>query len=317
MNIEQIWSEQFQLQQLWHDWKAMSELERDALVKELLLNLHKQTHELQAITDQSSYHILKQKRDLDPYMLADAGVGVLKLLVALMLARGVNPDTFMRAWSDVTKRVQAKWRWEQDELAKAEVLLCDLDGVVAKYAEGFRDWCGTRGYVAALKGNINKPELESIKDEFHAQGGFTGLEPFDGAVEILNTWRSARHDRRLVMVTARPYRQYKQVYGDTVGWLQHHGVAYDHILFERDKAEAVRLVQPARIVAHIEDRGKHALEVAATGVKVLKMPYASPEERISHPLIIPVSGWGDISRHLILEHDDAENSASVSQSVQG
>ncbi len=296
MNIEQVWQEQYQLQQLWHDWKAMSELERDALVKELLLNLHKQAHELQAITDQSSYHILKQKRDLDTYMLADAGVGVMKLLVALMLARGVSPDVFARAWSDVSQRVQAKWKWEQDELAKAEVLLCDLDGVVVKYAEGFRAWCVARG--VALGPNINKPEMETIKDEFHAQGGFINLEPFEGAVGVLNGWRAARQDRRLVMVTARPYKQYKQVYGDTVGWLQRHSVAYDHILFERDKGEAVRQVQPARIVAHIEDRGKHALEVAAAGVKVLKMPYASPEEHISHPLIVPVTGWDDISSHL-------------------
>lgn len=296
MNIDNIWSEQYQLQQLWHDWKAMSEVERDALVKELLLNLHKQANELQTITDQSNYHILKQKRDLDAYMLADAGVGVMKLLVALMLARGVTPELFARAWSDVSERVKNKWRWEQDELSKAEVLLCDLDGVVAKYVDGFKAWCATNGHV--LGDHINKPDLEPIKDAFHSTGGFLTLEPMDGAVEVLNAWRCRKASRRLVMVTARPYRQYKQVYGDTVDWLRRHHVSYDHILFERDKSEAVRLVQPARIVAHIEDRGKHALEVAASGVKVLKMPYASPEEQISHPLIIPVSNWGDISHHL-------------------
>lgn len=299
MTLEQLWSDQYELQQLWHDWKAMSEPERDALVKELLLNLHKQAHELQTIVDQSSYHLLKHKRDLDPYMLADAGVGVAKLLVALMLARGVSPETFLRAWVNVSDRVKSKWRWEQDELAQAEVLLCDLDGVLVKYKEGFQRWCRNKG--VSLDGGINKPDLEPIKDEFHSSGGFIHMDPMDGAVVTLNRWRSGGTRRRLVIVTARPYRQYKQVYGDTVTWLREHGVAYDHILFERDKAEAVRQVQPARIVAHIEDRGKHALEVAATGVKVLKMPYASPEEQISHPLIIPVHGWADISHHLNLE----------------
>lgn len=299
MNIEQIFQEQRELQQLWHDWSTMSEPERDALVKELMLNLHEGANELGQLVDQSKYHVLKQKRDLDPYMLADAGVKVARLLVALMLLRGVTPVEFTRAWESVDKRVKSKWKWQQDELTATEVLLCDLDDVAALYTVGFRRWCDQKGYKLAE--HINTPAMETIKDEFHSTGGFISLEPVPGAIEVLNKWRQARQSRRLVMVTARPYKRYKQVYSDTIVWLRQFNVHYDHILFERDKAEAVRQCQPATIIAHIEDRGKHALEVASTGVTVLKLPSASPEEQISHPLIRQVNGWNSIANHLGVE----------------
>lgn len=297
MNIEELFKEQLQLQQLWHDWSTLSESERNSLARELLLNLHEGTTELHQMVDQSRYHVLKQQSQLDPYMLADAGVKVARLLVALLLLRGVTPMEFMRAWEAVDKRVKGKWKWQQDELSVTEVLMCDLDGVVAMYAEGFNAWCRDR-HGLALKGHINAPDLEPIKDEFHSTGGFVGLEPVPGAVEVLNRWRQKSANRRLVMVTARPYKRYKQVYSDTIVWLRHYNVGYDHILFERDKSEAVRQCQPANIIGHIEDRGKHALEVASTGVRVYKLPYATPEEQISHPLITLVKGWGEISNHL-------------------
>jgi hypothetical protein len=297
LDLNHLWGDQFELQQLWHDWPTLSESERNRLAEKLLLHLHEEVAEFQGLVDQDKYHLLKARRDVDQRVgLAEAGVDVMRLLIALLALRGVTPEMFDRAWGVVGDRVREKWRWEQDELSKALVLLCDLDGCVTLHAEGFRRWCDERGHK--LGDSPNGPELEHIKDEFHSSGGFTGLDPYPGAIEVLNRWRRVDNERRLVIVTARPYKQHRQVHSDTVMWLRRNKVAYDHVMFERDKSEAVRQVQPARIVAHIEDRGKHALEVASTGTTVLKLPFGSREEQISHPKIIGVANWHDIEQHL-------------------
>lgn len=295
MDLNRLWADQYDLQQLWHDWTGLGETERDGLIKELLLELHEQVDGLQRVMDKSKYHLLKQERSVGAQSsTADAGVGVMRLLIALMLIRGVTPQMFIETWESVSGRVRAKWRWEQDQLAGVTVLSCDLDGVVAEYTKGFRAWCYRSGYTLERE-HINTPDMEPIKDEFHSSGGFAELEPIDGAVDVLNNWRARSADRRLVMVTARPYRQFKRIYGDTMSWLKSVGLNYDHVLFERDKAEAIRLLQPARIIGHIEDRGKHALEVASTGTRVYKLPFDAPEELASHPMITLVSDWGALA----------------------
>jgi len=305
MDLSFLWSDQYDLQQLWHDWTALSKLERDGLIKELLLNLHEQVGKLQDVADHSRYHMLKQSiRAGQSTAACDAGVGVMKLLVALMLFSGVTPEQFAQTWSAVGDRVRAKWRWEQDQLADVTVLACDLDGVVSRYTPGFRSWCEQNGHTIGGP-HINTPDMEPIKDQFHSSGGFSLLEPDAYGIEVLNRWRGLSDDRRLVMITARPYRQFKRIYSDTIDWLRRVGLNYDHVLFERDKAEAIRLLQPARIVGHIEDRGKHALEVAATGTRVFKLPFDAPEELASHPLITLVSDWDALVPHL--EFPDAHD----------
>lgn len=302
MKLAKLWEEQYKQQQLWHDWPNMSDAERATLSKELLLHLHEELAKLQRRVDNSRYHLLKQSRFNDPSGISDAGVDVFKLLMAVVQLHGVTPEMFANSFNQVTAAVTAKWRWQQDNLAEAEVLLCDLDGVVTGYVPGFEAWCQERRHHLSV--DINSPEMEDIKDSFHSDGGFRLLKPIPGAVDTLNRWRATWLKRRLVLVTARPYKRFRRIYGDTIWWCSEHRLHFDHILFEHDKAEAVRQVQPAKVVAHIEDRGKHALEVAATGVKVLKMPYGAREEQITHPNIVHVKDWAEIASHLNFEPED-------------
>jgi hypothetical protein len=300
--LDYIWDEQSKQQALWHDWSTMAAPERGALVKELLLGLHEEVAELQRLLDQSRYHILKRNLPPSHASIAEAGVDVFKMLVALMLCHGIHPEQFMEEFKRKTQVVARKWEWEHSTMSGMEVLLCDLDGCVAAWCSAFRCWAKERGIDAAEE-HINDPSLEVVKDEFYANGGFRSLHRLPGAVSVLNSWRadpSTRDSRRLIMVTARPYKRHRRVYSDTLEWCHQAGLLQDHILFEPDKAEAVRQVQPAKIVAFIEDRGRHALEVAATGVLVLKLPYEGGNrvERVEHPLIQHMAGWDSIAQTL-------------------
>lgn len=301
--LEGFWDTQYAQQQLWHAWDNMTLVERQTLAKELLLHLHEETAKLQRLIDRSRYHMLKDNVPAElTGNVAEAGVDVFKLLVALMLLARVTPEQFEQEFKSKTEVVEQRWKWQLDNLRDVDVLACDIDGVVAHYVDVFASWARRAGQTVDPS-KINVPSLEPVKDAFAEQGGFLECDLIPGAVDTLNTWRttSSPRQRRLVMVTARPYKRFRRIYSDTVTWLRSKGVLFDHILFEHDKAEAIRQLQPARIIAHIEDRGKHALEVAATGVKVLKLPFATPEELLSHPNIIQMVDWGEIKLWLSKE----------------
>jgi hypothetical protein len=299
MNLAELWQVQRLQQELWHDFAGLSAAERDALAKDLLLHVHEEVGALQRVIDRSRYHLIKRSNDAPRASIAERGVDVFKLLIALMILSDISPEQFVEEFLRKTEVVKRKWEWERDQLAGVEVLLCDIDGCVAKWHEAFIGFALDHD-VVVQPGRLNAPELEWLKDKFHEHGGFRRLGVFDGAVDTLNAWREHEqdHPRRLILVTARPFRRHRRIYTDTLWWCEAVGLKQDHILFEHDKAEAVRSVQPAKVIAHIEDRGKHALEVAATGVRVLKLPFEAAEEQIAHPNIIQVAGWPEIAAHL-------------------
>lgn len=299
MNLAELWRVQQLQQELWHDFAGLSSAERDALVKDLLLHVHEEVGALQRVLDRSRYHLIKRSDAAPRASITERGVDVFKLLVALMILSDITPEQFVEEFHRKTQVVQAKWRWEQDMLAGVDVLLCDIDGCAAKWHEAFTRYAADHD-VAIQPGRLNAPELEWLKDKFHEEGGFRRLAPYDGAVDALNSWRdgAANRPRRLILVTARPFKRHRRIYTDTLWWCEQVGLKQDHILFEHDKAEAVRAVQPAHIIGLIEDRGKHALEVAATGTRVYKLPFEAAEEQIAHPNIIQVAGWPEIAAHL-------------------
>lgn len=296
-SIAEFWKTQYEQQQLWHTWEGMTPPERESLVKDLLLHLNEETAEIQRLMDQSRYHILKRAPAPDRATVAEHGVDILKLTIALMLLGGVTSEDFEEAFIRKTEVVKAKWEWQRANLTNVEVLLCDIDGCIARWAQAFERWARKAGHVIE-PGKYNAPHLEPIKDAFHADGGFTELEPVEDAIAVLNAWKGVSMRRMLVLVTARPYRRHRRIYGDTIEWCRKYNLEFDHILFETDKAEAVRAVQPAHVVGMIEDRGKHALEVASTGTMVIKLPYEAAEEHVEHEKIVHVDDWKDV--HLVL-----------------
>lgn len=298
--LEDIWRIQIDQQALWHDWSALSETDREALTKELLLGLTKTIADLQRLLDVNKFHILRSREERAANVTtAERGVDVFKFLVAVMALHGVTAQEFWDEFIRKTRVVASKWEWEKADLSGQEIMASDIDGCLADWYHGFIEWAsrqkGTHGLAQLTPDTIGLPEWEILKDEFAATGGFLRLQPLTGSVAVLNRWRVAKQDRKLVLVTARPYRRHPRVYADTEMWCKQVGLDFDHILFERDKAEAIRKLAPAKPIAFIEDRAKHSLEVASTGVRVIKLPDNNGRnQEIEHPLIRQVQNWRQI-----------------------
>lgn len=306
-DLRDIWEIQVEQQQNWHDWNNMSAATRMSLTRDLILGVQEEVGELQRrLLDR--YHVPREaNRRMSPMTIAEEGADLFKYIVALMALHNVDATMFGEAFVRKTRVINQRWAWQvADVTEQTRVLLCDLDGVFADWERGFRKFAESKGRPIP-PGGLNDPKLEDLKDEFDGGGGFTSLDPMPGAVAGLMRVRET--GIQVVVVTSRPYERHRRIYADTIEWCRHHGVIIDHVFFERDKARAIHTLAPARIIAMVEDRMKHALEVALVGVPVFKLP-SEGDDVVAHPLITIVGSWADIIRHL-------EKSGDIPAGVEG
>lgn len=290
-DFERLWKDQAETQKvLGLDPRTLTPTERDEAAKDMILGLFEEVQELAKDTLGYKAHVLKRKR-VEKVNVADNVVDLLKYTLAYAQLYRLTPDDVMEAWRRKTSTFNDRARGERLELERHTlVATIDLDGVVVDLSSWQDKLKESQG--GAPMNDKTVAMLESLKEDFYRDGGFRTLPPMPGAVEGMRAL--AALGISLVIITARPQWQYKRVYGDTVEWLDKHGVPRDLILFNKDKAEAIyEHVLPARPMFHVEDRSKHALEVANIGVPV-KLLGGAGAELAAHPLIEPVSSWVEI-----------------------
>jgi len=289
MDLHELWQQQFEQQLSFYNLSSLTTKEQSIIVKELLVGLYEEVGELSRAADQDRYHLLKRP-ELVKSNIIEEGVDVFKMLMSVLQVFGITPDEFIDTFTSKTAIVQQKWQAQHIQLEKeTKVFATDLDGCVVDMDE----------FMSYLKG-IEEPgdqrktveALEAVKERFYVNGGFLTLPPIDGAVEGLAAIRDMGY--KIIIVTARPHWQYRRLHGDTAKWLEKHGVAYDHIIFNKDKAEAVwEDLHPARPTWFVEDRLKHMHELLDVGVPVLL--FDTPKNQGELPAMARrVHGWDAI-----------------------
>lgn len=287
-----MWERQQEQQEAFNlNPEAMSDIDKARTAKDLALGLFEEASELTRDTARYKAHILKAP-PIERINVADEAADVLKYLIAISQLYGVTPVDLYEAFMRKSDVVADKARGEQLELARTtQLVICDLDNVIS-------DLSGWQNKLNESRGNAPMNDrtvqlLESLKEDFYKGGGFKDLPVIKGAIE--GTAQLRKMGYKIVIITARPYWQYKRLYADTLQWLKKYDITYDLILFNKDKAEAIyEHIFPARPAFFVEDREKHAIEVAGIGVPVLLLDWPYNKDIRPHPLIKRVEGWGGI-----------------------
>jgi dimeric dUTPase (all-alpha-NTP-PPase superfamily) len=292
--LREIWEEQNRQQvDFSMDPKAMSDVRKDVVSKELMLGLYEEVAKLARCSTHYKAHILKSPK-IDKANVAEAVVDVLKYTIAIGQLYGLSDEDVYEAFLRKTEVIKDRAKGEQLELERnTKVLLFDVDNVIADLTDWDKNLKAARG--GAVEGMTDKlvDMLESLKETFYREGGFLNLEPIPGAVEGLKELRS--YGWKIVLITARPYWQYSRIYADTVCWFKKYGIEYDLLLFNKDKAEAIyEFIFPAKPAFLVEDREKHVIEVAELGVKVLLVSYPYNEGVAEGELVKRVNNWREI-----------------------
>ena len=266
------------------DPQELSPVARSEVANHLCLGLYEEAAELARTAVRFKRHLLRTP-PVDHSEVVEEAADVVKYVVAIAQLHGIDAESLFSAILRKTDVVKDRAEGEQLELTRdSRIILVDLDGCVADLEP-----------LETLTDGRPIEEQERIKRNFRRRGRFRDLPVVEGAQEGLAELR--RNGYRIAFITARPYRQHKRLYADTVEWLKTNDIEYELLLFQRDKAEAlVDYIFPARPICFIEDREKHALEIIATGTHVMLLDRKMDRDvRITDgPLITRVWNWEGI-----------------------
>lgn len=133
----------------------------------------------------------------------------------------------------------------------SNVLVLDLDGVVADWRKGFLAWIGLHSGNAHLFDPERSLSLDidmgwsyaaysRWKKDFERDGGFASLPAFEDTVRLVREWRASTPDAKLVVTTART-TTIPRVWYDTYTWLKAQGILPDRLYFTADGRIAITL----------------------------------------------------------------------------
>jgi hypothetical protein len=233
-------------------------------------------------------------------------IDVFKYLMCVCNLYGFSPEEFVSAFYVKSDIVDKRWKSEQTEWSKGAGILCvDIDGVLADYVDGYIDFLIRKGVVGVEVKNIplstyniaeglsiDKGLEEMAKREFQENGGFSSLPVYPQSASVLKSAREQGY--RIALISARPYLEVRRIHADTVKWLGDNNVPYDAIFWGKDKADIVySKLYPIKPKYFIEDRDKHAIELANEGIKVLLLD-KEYNQGVIHPNIVRVKDWQEI-----------------------
>lgn len=288
----EVWQRQAETQKFFNlDPTAMDNIGKTRTAKDLLLGLYEEATELAQDATRYKAHILKA-RPIERINVADAAADVIKYAISLAQLHGVTADEAYEAFMRKSAVVEDRARGQRTELeVGTKLVVCDLDNVICDMREWQLQLNEARGGAPMNDRTIKL--LESLKEDFYRGGGFAKMDPIPGAQDGMKAIKDMGYT--IVIITARPQWQYKRLYADTMEWLNSHEIAYDNIIFNKDKAEAIyEHIYPARPSFFVEDRGKHCMEVAGIGVPVLLMDYEYNRDIEETKLITRVENWQEI-----------------------
>lgn len=294
--LSALWElQEAQQRELGLDPATLNDVERRKLAGDLVLGLHEEVTDVGRLGGNYKRHILSGPPST-PGAVAVECADALKYLLALAQLHGVTEPELVQAFRDKTAEVSRKAEMERLELTEAcRVLVVDVDDVICN----LEPWRAALGVVSEEQAvaSLKLAATEEMKNTFYAGGRFREMEPIAGAAEGLAACRRARI--KIVLITARPQWQYKRLYADTVHWLAKHSMAYDLLLFDRNKVEALyEHVRPAWPFAAVEDHPKNAEAYAAAGVPVYLMDQPYNRQMSAHPLIRRVGSWAEITSQI-------------------
>jgi hypothetical protein len=258
--------------------------------KDLLLGAWEEMAEFSKEIGKYKPHEIKNRR-IERVNILDGCVDVMKYAIAIAQLQGLSSGEVFDYFMEKSNVLSVKARGERLTLDKnTPVVLVDVDGIIADLSV-WDEKIGEHSNVPINEKTVSM--LESLKEDFYHDGGFRNLSPVTGAVDGMKELKE--RGWKLILLSARPYWQYKRVYADTVFWLDKHEIPYDLIIFNKDKAEAIyESVFPAMPSFMLEDRSKHAHEVAKLGIKVLLLDWPFNRGIKNTDMIERANGWDDI-----------------------
>jgi len=202
-------------------------------------------------------------------------IDVFKYWLILSRIWGFEPEEIFEEFNRKGDVVQK--RWEQEfllDLDSSQCICVDLDGVLCDYVKTWLAFLEEQ--KVEINGNVeNYIDLDlsrSLKDpsrytelkrQFREEGWKRKAYLFPYAKEFLDFFKCKN---KIAIVSARPEKEYRRIFSDTVEWFQLNNLSYDALIFEEEKRKWVAENAP-NVRFHVEDDPSQAIRMANFGIK--------------------------------------------------
>ena len=303
IEIEKILTIQDRQNKFWYDKENLTPEQKVHILYEHLLGINLNTTKILGTVDWQKSSLTR--KIIDKNDLMDNLTDVVKHFLSIMLLYDLNLDDLYNRFIDKTEIVNIKIKNIMKDVEKHKFISIDIDGIVADFYNGFTDFLSGKGYqirnkyhdtydMATLFGGaitFEKTMNELMKEFMYENNGFLNLDVINGSVENIN--KLIDDGYKIIFVTGRDNKT--RIVIDTIRWLNKIGIKdYKHITFNKDKVEAITALKPINIICHIEDRDKHAVEVASLKIKVFLLRKQYNKTLNDSDYITVVNNWNQI-----------------------
>lgn len=167
--------------------------------------------------------------------------------------------------------VEPRQKWEEKEAEK--VCCIDIDGVLNYYPDCWVEYLNAKSDtkfadLQEAKNTITFANYKKWKKEYRTSGELAKEKVRKNVGVFLHALRADGY--KVILLTARPYQQHREIMKFTLEWLAKHSLPYDDILWDKEKHAKIILEVP-HLKFMVEDNRYIANMVAKLGYKVYLM----------------------------------------------
>lgn len=170
--------------------------------------------------------------------------------------------------------------WEKEKEQKIAAI--DIDGCLVDYPKCWVDWLNKETGKKYKNLNEAKEKLsynayKTLKAKYRTCGVKSNLPLKPNTEKFFEELRKANY--LIILLTSRPYRQHREIWRDTIKWLNSNNLLVDGIIWEKEKHLAVMKEFPY-LSFMVEDNAEIANQVAKLGYKVYVVDNEYNQQRL-------------------------------------
>lgn len=283
--LYEIWDRQRSFNKNFYDSNDLDNKEKQTWTKEMVLHLISEADEL---LRETKWKIHRQQNIVpNKNRIYDEIIDIFKYWLSLAQIWEMTPEEFVESFNNKSEVVEQ--RYNQEKAIKLidddKVVAVDIDGVLAKYPEHFIQFAEKKtgkdlssielteynlyGILAEI---VSVETMKQIKHEFRDTGQLRDMGVYPEASAFTKKLKKLGYT--IVLLSARPYKEYPRIFSDTIAWLKKNDIKYDAIIWDENKEERIVNEFP-KMKFMIEDHFANAKKVAGYGYKVymIDKPY--------------------------------------------
>lgn len=211
----------------------------------------------------------------------------MKYMMTLFQIHGFTPEDIQEEYFRKSAVVEQRYLQEMADscYGKNNIVGVDIDGVLADYPRSYIEFMNQElganfscenvtNYDIGAHFGIPRNQAIQLKDKYRQTGQKRFIPVIEGAREFLQTLKDAGFT--VVLLTARPYDEYKRMYADTVLWLKDNELPFDSLIFNEDKeAYLLKHFGTENVKFFVDDASGNANLISDAGVKcyLINRPY--------------------------------------------